>query len=158
MTDDNTPMECRSLDQSRDERVQAELIRNRRLMCRAYARSYSSDDAHPLPAPEPVLEQSGFAPMSEQAKICFSPCKYCGGEIHGHPYYASFVGEQGHHACHKCHEAGKVKPGNGKPLPGWENVGTEPLPGYWTGFAHGFCVALGGVLVLTGVLLWKGMP
>lgn len=90
---DDTPMEAGPLhvDGSRDERVRADLIeRNRRLMRREYQRTYAH--MHPLSRPEficvsckkhsgrihadsgkcplchdqqPVLEQSGFAPLTE---------------------------------------------------------------------------------------------
>ena len=64
VTDEQTPMECHSLDQSRDETVQAQLLaRQRRLMRRHYSTTFAK--VYPLPQPEPVLEQSGFAPRTE---------------------------------------------------------------------------------------------
>lgn len=70
-------------------------------------------------APQPVTFVYKDQPVNDRAQICSSPCKYCGGTIYGYPYYASFIGEQGHHACETCYRAGKVKPGNGKPLTEW---------------------------------------
>ena len=64
MTDE--PMESGPLPiSSHSESHDAMVIRNRRLMRREYSRSYI--DARPLPPPEPVLEQSHFAPSSDDA-------------------------------------------------------------------------------------------
>lgn len=130
MTDD-TPMECHALDQSRDEKVQAMIIRNRRLMRREYSKNYGHDSAHPLP--EPILEQSGFAPTS---------CEKCGAPP------GIRIGLDGQRLVTLCHNCAQSY----DPM---EDAAQQEFLSR-RGFLHGFLGSLALILALTGLLLWVG--